>query len=95
MRKSLRAMIRTAQGVDLGGETKDERYVDFVNYVHLGRALSLEEANPVIVLPVPQRVRTVAEIVAELNMKKDEGVPAPHKVMLYGGSGKAANRILD
>ena len=40
MRKALNAMVRTANGEDLGGEPAIERFVDFANYVDLGWALA-------------------------------------------------------
>ena len=42
MRKALNAMVRTANGEDLGGEPAIERFVDFANYVDLGWALANE-----------------------------------------------------
>jgi hypothetical protein len=45
MRKALNAMIRTANGEDLGGEPAIDRFVDFVNYVTLGWALANQHTN--------------------------------------------------
>ena len=96
MRKALNAMIRTANGEDLGGESAIERFVDFRNYVDLGFALS-RQRPPAEKKRFIQFERYQPPIMVTAEMVKEWAAPFSKRgeVPSEVPSPKAANRILD
>lgn len=100
MRKALNAMIRTANGEDLGGEPGMERFVDFANYVDLGWALANQHSTHSTPLTAKD-IHTWGEFLPQVDTPV--GTFTPKEIMrvklrdtLYDTiKAKAANRVVD